>query len=141
MKNLIYFQNFSKNVAEVRMEICHQSEAYTLVKLFLGAQQKMRTVLSNFIDDFKKFAAIFYHENKRLKDKLGPYSQNFIFIVTYKQAQQVRVFVTGKYFQPSLMQHSSLLGRFAKWSVVITAPVFLPEKLLQEESRGQNVNS
>ncbi len=31
---------------------------------------------------------------------LGPYSQHFIFFVTYKWAYYSRVFVTGKPFQP-----------------------------------------
>jgi len=32
-----------------------------------------------------------------------PYSQHFIFIVTYEQAQYVKVFVTGKSFHHGLM--------------------------------------
>jgi hypothetical protein len=36
-------------------------------------------------------------------EKQEPHSQHFIFIVTYKQTQQVRVFVTGKPFPLSLM--------------------------------------
>ncbi len=38
--------------------------------------------------------------------------QHFIFIVTDKQAQYVRVFATGKPFQPCFKQHSSLFGQF-----------------------------
>jgi hypothetical protein len=49
MKNLIHFQNFSKNVAEVRMEICHQSEAYTLVKLFFVSPTKKCGVFSQIL--------------------------------------------------------------------------------------------
>ncbi len=33
----------------------------------------------------------------------GPNSQHFIFIVTYKWAQHVRVLVLGRPFQPSVM--------------------------------------
>jgi hypothetical protein len=33
----------------------------------------------------------------------GPYLQHFIFFVTYELAQQARVFVTSKPFQPSLI--------------------------------------
>jgi hypothetical protein len=36
-------------------------------------------------------------------EKQGPHSQHFIFIVTYKQTQQVRVFVTGKPSQHNFM--------------------------------------
>ncbi len=38
-----------------------------------------------------------------LLPNLGPYSQNFIFIVTYEWALLARVFVTGKPFHPSVM--------------------------------------
>ncbi len=34
----------------------------------------------------------------KINRHLGLYSRHFIFIVTFKQAQQVRVFVTGKPF-------------------------------------------
>ena len=33
------------------------------------------------------------------------YSQHFIFIVTYEWAQEAGVFVPGKTFQPSVIQH------------------------------------
>ncbi len=39
---------------------------------------------------------------------LGPYSQHFIFFVTYGWAQQARVFVPDEHFQLSVLQHSSL---------------------------------
>jgi hypothetical protein len=35
---------------------------------------------------------------------MGPYSQHFIFFVTYKWAKIVGVFVLGKLFQPSVMK-------------------------------------
>jgi hypothetical protein len=38
--------------------------------------------------------------------------QHSIFFVTYKWSQKVSVFDNGKPFQPSVMQHSSLLGQF-----------------------------
>ncbi len=38
---------------------------------------------------------------------LGPYSKHF---VTQEWAQSARVFVTGKAFQPCVIQHFSLLG-------------------------------
>jgi hypothetical protein len=40
----------------------------------------------------------------------GAYSQHFIFFATFKWAEEARVFVTGKPFQPDVMKHSSFLG-------------------------------
>ncbi len=45
------------------------------------------------------------------KRSQGPYSQNLIFFVTYKQAKYVSEFVPGKPFQLSVMQEFSLLSR------------------------------
>ncbi len=46
---------------------------------------------------------------------LSEYSQHFIVFVTYKQAQYVRVFVTGKHLKLGVMQQSSLLGWFISY--------------------------
>ncbi len=46
---------------------------------------------------------------------MGAYSQYFILFVTQEQAQYVRVFVTGKPFQLSGMEQSSLLGQLVSY--------------------------
>jgi hypothetical protein len=43
------------------------------------------------------------------------YSQHLIFFITYKWAQQARLFVPGKPFPPSVMQHYVLLNPFASY--------------------------
>ncbi len=48
---------------------------------------------------------------------LGPYSQNFIFFVTYEWVQYARVFLRGKHLQPTVIQHSNLLDRFISYEL------------------------
>ncbi len=40
----------------------------------------------------------------------GQYSQQFIFIITYKLVQNVRVFVPGKTIQSRIFKYSSPIG-------------------------------
>ncbi len=44
----------------------------------------------------------------------GPYSEYFIFLVTFEWAQQARVFVPNKPFQPSVME-DTLWGPFLSY--------------------------
>jgi len=37
------------------------------------------------------------------KGRQGPYSRHFIFFITYKWAEQAKVFMSGKTFQTSVM--------------------------------------
>jgi hypothetical protein len=46
---------------------------------------------------------------------MGPYSQHFIFFVTYELSQSARVFVTSKPFQPNVMEYSCLLGQLVSY--------------------------
>jgi hypothetical protein len=63
---------------------------------------------------------ISYEENEVFWiQPLGPYSQHYIFFVSYKSAQLARAFVTGKLLQPGVIEYSSLFGLFV--SVVNTA--------------------
>ncbi len=62
-----------------------------------------------------------YNENEVLK----PYSQHFIFFVTYECAKQAEVFFPGKPFKLSVMIHSSLVDPFVNYKengVEKTAP-------------------
>ncbi len=43
------------------------------------------------------------------------HSQHFIYFITYQWAQKSRVLVPCKLFQPSVMQHSNLLGPFLSY--------------------------
>jgi len=42
----------------------------------------------------------------------GPYSQHFIFFLTYDCVQWATTIVPGKPVQPTVLKHSSLLGTF-----------------------------
>jgi hypothetical protein len=63
---------------------------------------------------------------------LGPYSQHFTFLGTYKWAQWAWVFVPDKSLQPSAIYHFSLLGPFVSYeeNEVLWNRVFLPGKPL-----------
>ncbi len=54
------------------------------------------------------------------------YLQHFILFVTYEWAQQPKVFVPGKTFQPSALKQTSLLGPFISYKeneVLLTWPL------------------
>ncbi len=46
---------------------------------------------------------------------LRPYLQHFIFFVTNELAQQAKVFVTTKPFQPNVTEYFSLLAKFVSY--------------------------
>jgi hypothetical protein len=56
---------------------------------------------------------------------LGPYSQRFIFFVTYKWAYLARVFVFDRFIQPSLMFVGKSELPLAKFGAVFTTFHFL----------------
>jgi hypothetical protein len=62
-----------------------------------------------FHEDFYSFAHLSNPPLWVLKS-LVPYSQQFIFFVTYEWAKYSWVFVPSKPFQPRVMKHSSLLA-------------------------------
>ncbi len=67
------------------------------------------------------FSMLFFSINCSIVKKFykyriqGPYSQNFIFFITYKGAQYARVFVRGKPLLSSQMLQYSLLGPFVSY--------------------------
>ncbi len=44
-----------------------------------------------------------------------PYSQHFIFFMTYEWTQKAFVFVPRKPLKPNVIEHSSLLGSFINY--------------------------